>query len=68
DLPVELTALEKIIHAQHASSLPPKVSSRGICSAFAVCTRAFYALPTTDFFTLLKECVRAVSLAGLMFV
>src|SRR5208283_3198489 len=40
DLPVELTALEKIIHAQHPSSLPQKVSSRGICPAFAVCTRA----------------------------
>jgi hypothetical protein len=40
DLPVELTALEKIIHAQHPSSLPQKVSSRGICPAFAACTRA----------------------------
>ena len=43
DVPVELAALEKIIHAQHPSSLPPnspKVSSRGICSAFAGCTRA----------------------------
>jgi hypothetical protein len=28
---------------------------------------SFYALPTTDSFTLLKECVGAVSLAGLMF-
>ena len=27
----------------------------------------FYALPTTDFFSLLKECVGAVSLSGLMF-
>jgi hypothetical protein len=35
-----LTALEKIIHAQHPSSLPQKVSSRGICPAFAACTRA----------------------------
>jgi hypothetical protein len=40
DLPVELTALENIIHAQHPSSLPQTVSSRGICPAFAVCTRA----------------------------
>jgi alpha,alpha-trehalose phosphorylase len=34
-----LTALEKIIHAQHPI-VPQKVSSRGICPAFAVCTRA----------------------------
>jgi hypothetical protein len=41
NLPVELTALEKIIHAEHPSSLPPnppKVSARGICSAFTGCT------------------------------
>jgi DNA invertase Pin-like site-specific DNA recombinase len=33
-----MAALEKIIHAQHPGSLPPK--ARGICPASAVCTRA----------------------------
>src|SRR5450759_2857201 len=32
--------LEKIIHAQHPGSLPPKASLWGICPASAVCTRA----------------------------
>ncbi len=34
---------------------------------FETVSHSFYALPTTDFFSLLKECVGAVSLAGLMF-
>ena len=44
DLPVEMAALEKIIHAQHLGSLPPKAGLWGICPASAVCTRAIKPL------------------------